>query len=232
MNSAQPDRKKILENHPFFAKLSASERDTLLSRARGKRFRAGEIIFHKGVPGDSMLAVLSGQVRISAPGIDGREIVLNTIEAGQIFGEIALVDGGPRTAEAAAATDCELVFLDRRDFLPFLENHPSLAHALLLIVCQRLRQTTEQVEDVMFLQLPERLARKLLQLAASHGRQMQEGIRIESGLSQRELGNLLGLSRESINKQLSSWHRQGILNTEGSVITVINLEELRRIADG
>jgi len=232
MSSAQPDRKKILENHPFFAKLSVSERDTLLSRARGKRFRNGEIIFHKGMPGDSMIAVLSGQVRISAPGIDGREIVLNTIEPGQVFGEIALVDGGPRTAEAAAATDCELVFLDRRDFVPFLESHPSLAQALLLIVCQRLRQTTEQVEDVMFLQLPERLARKLLQLAASHGRQIQEGTRIESGLSQRELGNLLGLSRESINKQLASWHRQGVLSIDGGVITIANLEELRRIAGG
>ena len=230
MSSPPPDRKKILENHPFFSKLAASERDTLLSRARAKRFRAGEIIFHKGVPGDSMMAVLSGQVRISAPGVDGREIVLNTIEAGQVFGEIALVDGGPRTAEAAAATDCELLFLDRRDFLPFLESHPSLALALLLIVCQRLRQTTEQVEDVMFLPLPERLARKLLQLAATHGRQTPEGVRIESGLSQRELGNLLGLSRESINKQLSAWHRQAILNTDGGIITLVDLEALRQIA--
>jgi len=220
MSSAPPDRKKILESHPFFAKLFASERDTLLSRARSKRFRAGEIIFHKGVPGDSMVAVLSGEVRISAPGVDGREIVLNTIEAGQVFGEIALVDGGPRTAEAAAATDCELLFLDRRDFLPFLENHPSLALALLLVVCRRLRQTTEQVEDVMFLPLP-----------AGHGRQTPEGVRIESRLSQRELGNLLGLSRESINKQLSAWHRQGILNTDGGVITLADLETLRRIAE-
>jgi len=230
MKSAPPERKKILENHPFFAKLSASERETLLSRAHAKRYRAGEIVFHKGMPGDSMVAVLSGQVRISAPGIDGREIVLNTIEAGQVLGEIALVDAGPRTAEASAATDCELLFLDRRDFLPFLESHPSLALALLLVVCQRLRQTTEQVEDMMFLPLPVRLARKLLQLAASHGRQTPGGVRIESGLSQRELGNLLGLSRESINKQLSIWQRQSILNTDGGVITLVNSAALKEIA--
>ena len=231
MTSPAPDRKKILENHPFFSKLAASDLDILLSRARAKRYRTGEIIFHKGMPGDSMMAVLAGQVRISAPGADGREIVLNTIEPGEVFGEIAIIDGGPRTAEAAAAKDCELLFLDRRDFLPFLESRPSLALALLLVVCRRLRQTTEQVEDVMFLALPERLARKLVELAESHGRPTPEGVRIEHRLSQRELGNLLGLSRESINKQLSAWHRQGILNTDGGVITLVDIDALRQIAE-
>ncbi|MBV9523838.1 MAG: Crp/Fnr family transcriptional regulator, partial [Alphaproteobacteria bacterium] len=139
-------------------------------------------------------------MRISAPAPDGREIVLNTIREGEIFGEIALLDGKERTADATAQGACELLVIDRRSFVPFLRKNPEVSLRLIAVLCERLRRTTEQVEDMLFRDLPSRLAKKLIELAAAGGERDAAGRRIATRLSQRLLGTMIGMSRESINK--------------------------------
>ena len=155
----------ILERNFLLGKLSPGEMDTLLHYARVERYPAGEEIYSKGSPGQSMMAVLRGTAKMTSVSRDGREIVLNIIEPGEIFGEIALLDGGERSADAVAMTDCEILVLNRRDFLPILEKRADICLILLRILCQRLRQTSEQVEDVLFRHLESRVAKALLHLA-------------------------------------------------------------------
>jgi len=222
-------KRRILADHLLFRELSPTERDALLAYARVEHYAAGRTIFHKGSPGRGMMAVLAGRVRISASGADGREIVLNIIEEGEVFGEIALLDGKERSADAIAATNCDLLVIDRRDFIPFLDNHPGLAVRLMAVLCERLRRTTQQVEDVLFLDLPSRLAKKLLDLAERRAERTPAGLRFDSRLSQREIGTMIGLSRESVNKQLGQWQEEGLIAVEKGVITLLNVGELRNL---
>ncbi len=223
-------RARILRNHELFRELSEEELDQLITVARIEEVRAKAPIFHKGAPGESMMAVVTGEVKISAPAADGREIVLAMMGPGEVFGEIALLDGCDRTADATAVTNCTLLVVHRRDFLPFLNAHPHVAIRLLRVVCQRLRRTTEQVEDLLFLNLPSRLAKKLLYLSGAADDRRRERAPIIRQ-SQREIGNLVGLSRESINKQLSRWQKEGLLTLRDGMIVLEDLESLRDISE-
>ena len=223
-------RARILRNHELFRELSADELDQLIAVARVEDFRAKTPIFHKGAAGESMMAVVTGEVKISAPAADGREIVLAMMGEGEVFGEIALLDGCDRTADATAITNCVLLVVHRRDFLPFLNTHPQVAIRLLRVVCQRLRRTTEQVEDLLFLNLPSRLAKKLLYLSGANEDRVRERAPIIRQ-SQREIGNLVGLSRESINKQLSRWQKESLLTLRDGMIVLDDLDSLREIAE-
>jgi CRP-like cAMP-binding protein len=214
----------------LFRELSEEELDQLITVARIEEVRAKAPIFHKGAPGESMMAVVTGEVKISAPAADGREIVLAMMGPGEVFGEIALLDGCDRTADATAVTNCTLLVVHRRDFLPFLNAHPHVAIRLLRVVCQRLRRTTEQVEDLLFLNLPSRLAKKLLYLSGAADDRRRERAPIIRQ-SQREIGNLVGLSRESINKQLSRWQKEGLLTLRDGMIVLEDLESLRDISE-
>ncbi|HLZ64847.1 MAG TPA: Crp/Fnr family transcriptional regulator [Aliidongia sp.] len=223
-------RARILRNHELFRELTPEELDQLIGVARVEDVRAKSPIFHKGAPGESMMAVVTGEVKISAPAADGREIVLAMMGEGEVFGEIALLDGSERTADATAVTNCTLLVIHRRDFLPFLNAHPHVAIRLLRVVCQRLRRTTEQVEDLLFLNLPSRLAKKLLHLSGANVDRPRERAPIIRQ-SQREIGNLVGLSRESINKQLSRWQKEGLLTLRDGMIVLDDLESLREISE-
>jgi CRP/FNR family cyclic AMP-dependent transcriptional regulator len=225
------DKRKLLENHVLLGQLASGDLDKLVSYARVVRYRADDNIFLKGSPGTGMMAVIAGRVKITAPSPDGKEVILNLINPGEIFGEIALLDGKERTADAVALTDCELLVLERRDFLPFLNARPELCVRLLAILCERLRRTSEQVEEILFLELPGRFARSLLRLAQSHGEKVAGGTRITLPLSQREFGEMVGISREGINKQLHAWQREGWLSLEKGEIVIRNTAALKRAAD-
>ena len=211
--------RQILERHSLFGSLTPGELDQLLAHARLQAYRPRQEIFHKGAPGLGLLAVLKGKVRISSIGPDGNQVMLNIIDEGDVFGEIALLDGKERTADAVAMTECELLAIDRRDFVPFVRANPEVALRLLSMLCERLRRTTEQVEDMIFLDAPQRLAKKLLQLADSGATTIT--------LSQRELGSMIGLSRESINKQLAHWQQDGVIRLEQGAIVLLDLAALR-----
>jgi len=222
---ARDDERKLFQTHFLFRRFSDADIDELLAHARVQYFAAGHNIFTKGSPGQSMMAVLRGSVRVSSPSPDGREIVLNIIHAGEIFGEIALLDGGERTADATAFTDCELLVVYRRDFLPFLQRRADVCIILLEMLCQRLRRTSEQVEDVSFVDFGSRMAKALLRLA--HPESASEPAVLH--ITQRELGNIVGGARESVNRQLQAWQRAGLIELGKGSIAIRDIGGLQRI---
>jgi CRP/FNR family transcriptional regulator, cyclic AMP receptor protein len=220
----------LLGKQFLFEQLSPAELDRLLAFAHVKRVRAGESIFAQGAPGDSLIAVLEGEVAISAPSTDGREVVFTLIGAGQTFGEVALLDGKERTADAIADSDGTLLVIDRRDFMPFLADHPKIALRLLPVLCQQIRRMSEHLQDALFLAQAARLAKTLLSLAAASGEATPRGLRIARRLSQRQLGSLLGMPRESVNRQLRAWQADGVIAMEGRAVTITDVAALRRLA--
>ncbi len=159
------DSVALLRNHALFGTLPRAILERFSAHFTKRKAKRGTTIFRKGDAGTELIAVLSGSVRISAPAADGREAVLNHIREGEIFGEIALLDGQPRSADAVAASDCEIMVVDRREFIELVRKQPEFAFKLIETLCARLRRTSEQVEDLMFLDLPMRLAKALLRLA-------------------------------------------------------------------
>jgi CRP/FNR family transcriptional regulator, cyclic AMP receptor protein len=230
MNSpTHQEKRQIFERHPLFGKLTPVEIDSLISYARIERYPAGREIFAKGSPGQSLMAVLRGNIKISSPSDEGKEIFLNIVNAGEIFGEVAVLDGEERSADATAMTECEVMVLNRRDFLHLLENRADLCMILLRILCRRLRQTSEQVEDVLFRDLDSRVAKALLHLADRVGLQALRSAAVELHVSQRELGGMAGGSRESVNKILQNWHRQGLIDLGKASILIHDIEALKRL---
>src|SRR5579885_1765083 len=226
--------RRMLGECVLFRGLSPKERNELAARARMRNFAAGETIFLMGASGDSMMAVLEGSVRISVPSPEGKEIVLAIIQPGDVFGEIAVLDGKERTAEATAMTDCTLAVLERRDVLGFLESNPTGWPRLVDLLCARLRHSDRQIAEMAFLQLPVRLAKALLRMAdmaaglAGARAGARGGSRIS--LAQRWLCNILGMTRESVNKRLREWQRKGIIRIEDNAITIVEREQLEEVA--
>jgi CRP/FNR family transcriptional regulator, cyclic AMP receptor protein len=229
------DARRLLGECFLFRELDAEARNALFARVHTRSYGAGETIFLMGSAGDSMMAVLSGSVRISVPSPDGKEIVLAILHGGEVFGEIALLDGKDRTADARAMTACTLAILERREVLAFLERHPKTWIKLVEVLCSRLRTTDQHIAELALLELPTRLAKALLRLGHAESRPAGgPGPPLQVQLSQRELGNICGATRESINKCLRGWQRRGIVQIEESLIRVANrtaLEELAELAE-
>jgi CRP/FNR family cyclic AMP-dependent transcriptional regulator len=228
-NPTHEEKRQIFERHYLLGELSRSEIDTLLTYAHVERYPSGREIFAKGSPGQSMMAVLRGKVQIGCASADGKEIILNIINPGEIFGEIALLDGHERTADAVAMGNCELLVLSRRDFMPFLEAHADICIKLLKILCQRLRQTSEQVEDVLFRHLESRIAKALLHLAQQNVGEAARGATIDLRVSQRQLGHIAAGSRESVNKHLKTWQKAGLINLGKGSISIRDVEAIARL---
>jgi CRP/FNR family transcriptional regulator, cyclic AMP receptor protein len=224
--STYQEKRRLFEQHFLLGRLSRVEIDALLSYSRVDRYSGGREIFAKGSPGQSMMAVLRGSVKISSLSPDGKEIVFNNVHPGEVFGEIAMLDGEERTAIATAMEDCELLVLNRRDFMPLLEKHADICMILLRILCQRLRQTSEQVEDVLFRHLEARIAKTLVHLAHSTNRKDPP---IDLHMTQRDLANNVGGSRESVNKHLQCLHRAGVIDLAKGSIVIRDLVALERL---
>ncbi len=214
------EKRKLFEGHPLFGKLPAEDLDALLLHARAEHYLTGTTIFARGSPGRSMMAILEGRVRISVPSPAGTDVVLAIMHPGEVFGEIALLDGEDRTADATAIDDCALLVLDHRDFVPFLARRAELCILLLKLLCQRLRQTDWQVVEVMSGRLDHRVAKALIRLAntAAPGGAGLDGVALR--LSQKELAGMVGASRESINKQLRFWEEAGVLRLGKRLIEI------------
>lgn len=224
-----PPIQDLLAQHFLLRHLASADLDQLARMATTRFCRPNEAVFLKGDPGNAMMAVVHGRVRICCYSSDGREVVLNVINAGEVLGEIALIDGGPRTADAFAMEATELVVLNRRDFLPFLEHNPQVCVKLLEILCQRLRATSAQVEDFFFLHLRARLAKRLL--AAADLAASQDGLSGQATvrLSQQMLASMIGTSREAVNKQLRAWEHAGLIALKRGAITVLQRQRLEEI---
>jgi CRP/FNR family transcriptional regulator, cyclic AMP receptor protein len=222
------DARRQLAGCVLFRGLVAGERDALVSRARIRQFAASKPIFLMGSPGTSMMAVLNGSVRISIPSHEGREIVLAMLHPGEVFGEIAVLDGKERTADAHAMTACTLAVVDRRDVLEFLERHPHVWPRVVEVLCDRLRATNRQMAEVAMQQLPVRLAKALLRMTYVETLS-RPADRIH--VSQRELGNIVGAARESVNKCLNEWQRSGWVRIERTAIAISDRSTLEQVAN-
>jgi CRP-like cAMP-binding protein len=231
--SAGDGRRKLLANVSIFKSLDERALDALVRVTSTRRLGASEVLFRKGEAGRQLYGVLSGRLKVKAAGADGREIVFNVCDPGEVLGEIALLDSNPRSATIEALEPSELLVLDRRDFLPFLERHPRVAIQLAELLAARLRRLTELAEDSVLLALRARLAKKLVSFAQRYGVKTPEGIRIDLPFSQQELGDMVGTSRESINKQLRAWAEQGLILVRKGRVTLCDapgLEALARLA--
>jgi len=220
------DRRSLLRTLPFFKGLDESIIEQLAPRAVSRRVKKGVVLFRKGDVGSRLYVVCAGAVRISVPSEEGKDAILNLIIPGEIFGEIAFLDGKQRTADAIMIESGELMVIERRDFLPLLREHPDLGLRLIEILCERLRRTSEQVEDIVFLDMQARLAKALLHLYR-HSAAATPQSKIE--ITQREISQMVGVSRESANKQLRSWQRRKYLRLERGGVVILAPEALENL---
>lgn len=217
----------VLRKHPIFCDLDPEAFEQLGRYAKHATLKRGATIFSRGDPGNSLIAVISGTVKISISSPDGRSAILNLIGSGEIFGEVAVLDGQARTADAIANTNCEIFVIDRREFLPFVRSQPGLAMKFIELLCTRLRWTSDQVEEVILQDLPGRLASALIRLTERH-KAVQGGRTI--AVTQQEISEMVGMSRESINKQLRAWALRNWVRLEHGAIVVLDVESLQELA--
>jgi len=197
----------VLQRNALFRDLPEETLGKVAALANRRSCNKNTLIFAQGEDGDALYGIASGQVRISATEPGGREVHIREFGPGDTFGEIAILDGGPRTASATAIADTQLFVIQRPQFLTLLEAEPQLAAHLLTVLCERLRWTSELVEDAAFLDLPGRIAKRLLQLGEQHGISGDGGTEVI--ISQSELGEFFGVTRQIVNTHLQKWRGKG-----------------------
>jgi CRP-like cAMP-binding protein len=219
----------LLAGSELFSSLSPEALDELALHAVIRTIPEKEVLFTKGAPGSELFAILQGRVKISSFSEDGKEMIFTILESGDFFGETALLDGQNRSATCTAIEYCQLVVIERQSFTSYLRKYPDFAIHLLSLLSQRLRKKDEQMEEVSFFQLPTRLARKLLLLAEEHGDVVGSKIEISMNISQNELANMVCVSRESVNKQLNQWVKEGLISLSPRLIVIENRDQLHII---
>jgi CRP-like cAMP-binding protein len=220
---------EALATVPMFTGLDESALETLGRTMRTRRFKRGEVIFHRGDPGDALFVVISGAVKISLPSEAGDEAILATLRSGDFFGELALLDGAPRSASAAALEPTETLVLPRDRFRELVAAQPAIRDALLAALAGELRRLTVHVEELHFLDIAGRLAARLVHLCEEQGRTAADGaIRLDAPLTQTDLASMVGCTRQSVNKLLGLYVGDGLLVLERDAILVVDIEGLRR----
>lgn len=237
-STAGVEKVQILRKHPLFGKLAPDLLSRLCNYATTRKVKRGAVVISRGDPGTCLFMVAAGTIKIGVQSVSGKDAVFNLIGAGGIFGEIALLDGQPRTADAIAVTNCELLVIERRDFISLVHSNPDTALQIIEVLCERLRRTSTQVEDLMFLDLERRLAKTLLRLSetvtlAPIGPKVGPRLGTKPGqrvtITQREIGQIIGMSRESTNKQLRAWQDRKWLKIERGGITVLKPDALEKV---
>ena len=218
----------ILQHNFLFQGLPDSSIDAIAALAHRRSLDSGAMIFSQGDDGDSLYGIASGQVRIFSADDKGHEVFLNLLGPGDSFGEIALLDGLPRTASAVTTAKSTLVSIPRREFLTYLEHDPELSVNLMKLLCGRLRWVSDLVEELAFLAGPARVAKRLTHLMKIHGRPLPEG-GTEVTMSQSDLGHFLGVSRQVVNQYLRRWCDQGWVKLKRGRIIVYDLEALQEL---
>ncbi|MBN2397492.1 MAG: Crp/Fnr family transcriptional regulator [Deltaproteobacteria bacterium] len=222
----------FLERISLFQSLKHDDRACLAAALKRRSLKKGEALFRKGDEGTSLYIVKSGSVKVVLPSEMGDEVAAAILAEGDFFGEMALLDGMPRSADVVALEPSELLALNQKDFLAFLTGNEGAILAIFSYLSLRLRRTDELLEDAHFLNIPTRFARRLVELARKHGRRKtEEGpIEIDLHLTQKDLASIVGTTRESINKELRTLREKGLVNTEGNTLQIIDLERLEKRA--
>lgn len=222
----------LLARSDLFAELDERHRLNIVRQCRRRKLPARQVVFHEGEPGREMYIVLAGRLKVSVTSEEGKELSFFILHPGDIFGELALLDGERRSATVTAIEPCELLVLHHRDFQRLLKEHQVIGLKLLSILAGRVRATTSLYESSVFIEIPGRLAGKLLELAEEHGKEEDGGIKIDLKLSQYELGTLINATRESVNKQLTEWKRQGIIEMRQGKVFIAEPEVMESFVWG
>jgi len=231
VSSITPSEKlKLLANVGLFSDFSTKQLEAVSLVARTKTLQRRDELFHKGDHSGEVYVVASGKLKALTTSIEGDDVVFSILGPGEVFGEVALLGATPRTATVTAIEDCRLLVIDRREFMSFLRTNPEISVKLLSVLAMRLKRVSELVEDTLFLNLPLRLAKKLLSMSRIYGEKAADGVRIDLKLSQEEWGDLVGTTRESVNKQVRKWTDAGIVRVDDGYLVILKPVELEKLA--
>jgi CRP/FNR family cyclic AMP-dependent transcriptional regulator len=220
----------VLGKLPLFAALDDDAGVALRVAMRHEHFSRGDVIFEEGDEGDKLFAVIDGKVKLARTAPDGRENLQAVLGPGEMFGELSLFDPKPRTAGAVAITDTVLASLAHEELRPWITGRPDVAVQLLQALAQRLRRTNDVLADLVFSDVPSRVAKALLGLAERFGQPTNEGIHVAHDLTQEELAQLVGASRETVNKALADFSARGWVRIESRAVVIRDIEGLTRRA--
>lgn len=220
----------MIRKAPLFAALDDEEAATLISSMTTTHMERGDILFHEGDQGDRLYVIGEGKIKLGRSSADGRENLVAILGPGEMFGELSLFDPGPRTMTATAVAETTLLGLGNESLQEILTKHPGAAATLLAALARRLRRTNDTLADLVFTDVPGRVAKALLDLSARFGRPAEEGVLVAHDLTQEELAQLVGASRETVNKALADFATRGWLRLEARAVLLLDVERLKRRA--
>nr|WP_297556795.1 Crp/Fnr family transcriptional regulator [uncultured Actinomyces sp.] len=215
---------------PLFEGLDEAQQNSLRSKMGQTTLRRGEVLFEEGEPGNRLYIITEGKVKLGHTSTDGRENLLAVLGPGEIIGELTLFDPGPRSTTATAVSPVTLLHLDHADLSAILDTNPTMAKHMLRALARRLRRTNESLADLVFSDVPGRVAKALLDLADRFGTPAEDGVHVPHDLTQEELAQLVGASRETVNKSLADFVSRGWIHLEGRAVTLLDLDRLARRA--
>ena len=221
---------EVLARCGLFQGVDADAAETLAKELEYVEVRKGDIVFTEGEPGDSLYIVMSGKIKVGRRASDGRQNLIAVMGPSDMVGELSLFDPGPRTATATAVTDSRVARLRKSALRPWLNNRPEIAEQLLRVLAPRLRRTNDALADLIFTDVPGRVAKSLLQMASRFGTRDGGVLRVTHDLTQEELAQLVGASRETVNKALADFASRGWLRLDGKSVIILDPERLARRA--
>ncbi|MSS83289.1 Crp/Fnr family transcriptional regulator [Actinomycetaceae bacterium WB03_NA08] len=221
---------QIISRVPLFAGLSEDQYAQLAAKTGSTALRRGEVLFEEGDPGDRLYIITEGKIKLGHTSIDGRESLLAILGPGEIIGELTLFDPGPRSTTATAVSPVSMLSLEHDSLMEILDVNPDLAKHMLRALAQRLRRTNESLSDLVFSDVPGRVAKALLDLSDRFGTSTDSGVHVPHDLTQEELAQLVGASRETVNKSLADFVSRGWIRLEGRAVTLLDVDRLARRA--
>jgi len=220
----------VLRQAPLFVALDNEAAGALRSTMVEVKISRGDDLFVEGDPGDRLYVIVDGKIKLGTTSSDGRESLLAVLGPGEMFGELSLFDPGPRTATATAIVDSKVLALSHEDLGPWLNGRPAVSQELLKSLAQRLRRTNEALADLVFSDVPGRVAKALLELSEKFGTRRDDGLYVAHDMTQEELAQLVGASRETVNKALAEFAQRGWVKLEPRAILLVETERLNRRA--
>jgi CRP/FNR family cyclic AMP-dependent transcriptional regulator len=221
---------EVVRRAPLFAALDEQTAESLIATMSPARLERGDILFHEGDQGDRLYVIGEGKIKLGRTSSDGRENLLAILGPGEMFGELSLFDPGPRSTTATAVTACDLRTLEHDELMGWLTGRPEVAQSLLAQLAARLRRANDVVADLVFSDVPGRVAKQLLELAQRFGDQRDDGVHVHHDLTQEELAQLVGASRETVNKALADFAARGWIRLEPRSVTILDVERVERRA--
>ena len=221
---------EVLARAGLFQGIAEEAAESVAASLEFGDYGRGEIVFSEGEQGDTLYIVLDGKVKIGRRAADGRENMLSVMGPSDMFGELSLFDPGPRTATATVVTDARLAYLAHASLRPWITDRPEIAEQLLRVLARRLRRTNDALADLIFTDVPGRVAKQLLALSERFGSEEPDGLRVHHDLTQEELAQLVGASRETVNKALADFASRGWVRVDSRALTILDADRLARRA--